>query len=119
MGSLAAATPRAVLLEAAAHSGPDEAKLTSHNSRWDSGRSNRGDFLRKIAFVGGTDLARAIARFSCATRVDWKWETKPTTWCQISFSRIAQGRAHSHSGNRCDCKLRANSHFSTGLQCSP
>src|SRR5580693_7232602 len=38
--------------ERGAHSGPDEAKITSYSSRWDSGWSNREDFAGKIANAG-------------------------------------------------------------------
>src|ERR1700761_3124363 len=53
MGSLGAACREPRSQERAAHSGPDEAKITSYSSRWDSGWSNREDFAGKIVNVRG------------------------------------------------------------------
>ena len=52
-GSLGGAYREPPSQERAAHSGPDEAKITSYSSRWDSGWSNREDFSGKIVNVGG------------------------------------------------------------------
>src|ERR1700722_2457797 len=79
----------------AAHSGPDEAKITSYSSRWDSDWSNRVDFPEKIAIV--TDEVCDRNRSNNF----------------IKRGRIPILELTATYG------LRANSHCSTGLQCFP
>src|SRR5579863_9155998 len=113
MGSLAVAAPRAVLLGAAAHSGPDEAKLTSHNSRWDSGRSNRGDFPATNR-ICGAHRSRAQLRALTAQR-ESTGSGKRNQQLDVKLASAGSLRVERIPilGIAADCKLRANSHFST------
>jgi hypothetical protein len=63
--------------------------------------------------------AHRNAHLARAAEVEMKRETNQQLAVKFASAGLLKSRAIPILGINCECGLRANSHFSTGLQCFP